>query len=1073
MTVEDRSIMVRRLREDLIGPFKENEILVARPSDVYLTGILWPKSIKMNGEDDERLDISSISGEEGDGSSCTGEIEEVIRSRVNRPSTAGISFAVASIGQEPILELRITFAIYIKKHRGKDNVCNVPQPCEHDSSSVWQRQKKLIEISTLEVGPSAESKIRLEKYGAPAYIYLHRRIAPWGDNWLVTLTLVNGYQTDNVNRDIIEENSIFQVRIEVYPSSGTQLIARPSKRIGLDETSDEEDRSTALLYRNSLEYAVGHTCSAEWEEGEKPGVASMVATTWIPRVLVPATSPSGHLVFNSLNRDEGLQPLSSLWLYNSNDQELVRALLEIPSIYAKWIELQNKKIPSIGEGYIEQATRNLENCRMIRDRITECVTIIGQNHDVAEAFRLANYAIFLQHSWDPERSSNGPFKWRPFQLGFILLTIPSIANRSHVDRNTMDLLWFPTGGGKTEAYLGLIAFLAFYRRLSSGKNPDDGDGVAAMMRYTLRLLTTQQFVRASAVILACEAIRRGVAIEPGRFKDLGTRPFSIGLWVGKDATPNNYEDALKGLQGGSNSPTPAQLVNCPSCRSILKWYPFEHGHNKCIRVCCENPECILHAEGVPLPVYTVDTDIYRERPTLLIGTVDKFAQIPRRSEINSLFSIHRGYPPDLIVQDELHLISGPLGTLVGLYEVAIDMMFTRKGKVPKIIGSTATIRRANEQVNALFNRKVCQFPPSAIDADDSGFAVIDLKAPGRLYAGVTTAGRSAKFTLQAVASSLLQSANADLTPEGRDNYWTMVSYFNSLRELGGALVLMQDDVSDSMDLLADKREESRRSMNPPEELTSRLTQAEVRRMLDRLGIHAGQDDALDIVLATNMLSVGVDIPRLGLMIVNGQPKGISEYIQATSRIGRGRVPGLVVAMLNNAKPRDRSHYESFTSWHRTLYRDVEATSVTPFAPRARDRGLHAVLVSLIRHLIPEMLNGPNGFKAETCTKIETIVKSIIDRSNIIDKEETAIASELISLLKQWRDRNPVYYWRSNNPTQSLLQDAENTAVLRSLRRSEGEAWATMNNLRSVEPSTRFRLAEALKVQDLEGSDNGR
>ncbi len=1062
MTIQDRDILVQRLEKDLVGPFEENEIITSRPSDVYLTGILWPKSTKMSPEDDDPLAVSSVSGDEVDESSSSGEEEEVSKSGMTRPSTAGISFAVTSQDKEPSIIVQINFAVYKQMDDSNETL-----PV---GTSRWQRHLISLKSLKLAVGKPFYQSIQLSEQGAPPGVQLNTRVVSWGsDKRLITLTLFNGYQAGYEDRSALEQHSLFQVRIEVYPGPGTQLIARPSRRMGLDEAIGEEDRSTALLYRNALEYAVGHTCSAEWKEGPARGVASMVATAWIPKAIVTATKPTGHPIFNKLQRSEGIQPLSAKWLSQAQDYELGHALAEIPAVYSDWIALQEKQLDLLEEKYRDQSNRNLNNCRLIRDRMAEGAMLIGQSRNMAEAFRLANQAIYTQHDWDPERQKYGSFIWRPFQLGFILLTIASIADRTHPDRNIMDLLWFPTGGGKTEAYLGLIAFLAFYRRLSAGNNPDSGAGIAAMMRYTLRLLTTQQFTRASWIILACEAIRRGAIGGRERKDDLGTLPFSIGLWVGQDATPNTYENGRKGLQGESGYPTPAQITDCPSCKSKLEWYP--DAKTESINVRCNNPECILYAGDSPLPIYTVDSDIYREPPTLLIGTVDKFAQIVRKSQINHLFSIQKGFPPDLIVQDELHLISGPLGTLVGLYEVAIDRMFTRDMIIPKIIGSTATIKRASEQVRALFNRDVCQFPPSALNADDSGFAVENPDAPGRLYVGVTTAGRSAKFTLQAVASSLLQSTSSGLTKDGLDHYWTMVSYFNSLRELGGAVVLMQDDVSDSMAAQASRRNETKRQINPPEELTSRRTQNEIREMLDRLKIHAGQEGALDIVLATNMLSVGVDVPRLGLMVVHGQPKGISEYIQATSRVGRG-IPGLIVAVLNNAKPRDRSHYESFATWHRTLYRDVEATSVTPFAPRARDRGLRAVFVSMVRHLVPEMLEDPPEIKPEMNSDIEGLIENIISRSNMIDPREKGVARELHVLLEEWRNRNPSYYWNGYKPLQSLLQDAERAAALRALGRFEGRAWPALNNLRSVEPSTRFRLAERLIVPEARDDING-
>ena len=231
-------------------------------------------------------------------------------------------------------------------------------------------------------------------------------------------------------------------------------------------------------------------------------------------------------------------------------------------------------------------------------------------------------------------------------------------------------------------------------------------------------------------------------------------------------------------------------------------------------------------------------------------------------------------------------------------------------------------------------------------------------------------------------------------------------------------------------------------------------------MLDRLSVPAGAQGALDVVLATNMLSVGVDIPRLGLMLVNGQPKGIAEYIQATSRVGRGNVPGLVVAVLNNSKARDRSHYESFPTWHDTLYRDVEPTSVTPFAPRARDRALHAVLVALVRHLVPGMLERPT-LNDDTIDAARDLIHDIVRRAMLIDPQESAVQQELERYLDTWDIRGPGSYW-TRQASRSLLQDAERAATLRAMGRMPGEAWPTLNNMRSVEASTRFRLAERLR-----------
>lgn len=633
----------------------------------------------------------------------------------------------------------------------------------------------------------------------------------------------------------------------------------------------------------------------------------------------------------------------------------------------------------------------------------------------------------------------------------------------------MDLLWFPTGGGKTEAYLTLVAFIAFYRRLRGG----DGEaGVAVVMRYTLRLLTTQQFARAAAVILACEAMRRGSTPGVPEGINLGKTPFSIGLWVGGEATPNKFADARNALQGHADVASPEQLATCPACSNKLRWTADEKANR--VEAKCINTKCLLHDNGAPLPVWTVDEDLYREKPTLIIGTIDKFAQIVRRKEINDFFGLQAGCPPDLIIQDELHLISGPLGTIAALYEVALDRMFSVSGSRPKIIGSTATIRRAADQVRALFNRDLRQFPPPGLDADDSGFAVaepVSETSPGRRYAAVTTAGRSAKFTLQAVCASLLQSADALTDPVSRDHYATLVAYFNSLRELGGALVLMQDDVADSVRMYAERRGETPRVLSLIQELTSRRTQAEIRDMLGTLAVTHGEPGSIDAVLATNMLSVGVDIPRLGLMVVHGQPKGIAEYIQSTSRVGRGAVPGLVVSVLNNAKARDRSHFETFRTWHATLYRDVEATSVTPFASRARDRALHAVLVTLCRQLIKKMHGSPTIDGNEAA--VSQLVDDIVARASAIDAGETDVKRELLKLVRVWHARRPEHYWDDRNRGASLLQSAELVAARQAVGATVGAAWPTLNTMRNVEPATPFRLTERLRVADEAGAEADR
>ena len=1082
-----RSTVLERLNTDLVGPSAVDEILEPPdpwrriyPSDVYLTGILFPRGSFSGPETDDSL------AAEGSGETEADTVaDETPASSALRPSVAGCSFAASC--QDGIPE--VIFSVKCGKYHADEIEVTVPasrtttapeRASETDdpetsagssdaSSQLPAGQEKSVKRKVTiwrrtdySVSPPPKrldfghDRIPLDDQGLPG-LSIHVRVATWSSGLLLTATLVNEFeQSKDDDRVETEQKSFFQVRLEARPAAQTRFPARPSWKAA----ADEDGRMAELLYRDAKEFAVGHTCSAEWDVDESGMHARFVATTWIPTAVVPDTSTKGDKVFESLKSNIDLRPLSANWLAENHGSELVKALDLIPEAYNNWILGERGRVAALPARLQPQASKHLDQCSVVSVRISDAIKLVGSDRTVNAAFRLANRAMMIQRKW--LNSGETDLLWRPFQIAFILLTLPSVSGKDLSDRRVMDLLWFPTGGGKTEAYLGLIAFLLFYRRLSNRGADEKGAGVATLMRYTLRLLTTQQFQRAAALICACEFLHKGPTLPEKLREAFGTSPFSLGLWVGRDAVPNKVDEALNALQ--QNAPnTPAQLERCPCCTGKLMWY----GNNDrtAVLVRCENAKCDIGGNLPTLPIWTVDEDVYRETPSLIIGTVDKFSQIVRNTNSASLFGLGTPFnAPDLIVQDELHLISGPLGTMTGVYEIAIDQLCTREGVCPKIIGSTATIRRAEEQIRALFDRETRQFPPPAIDARNSCFAVQDDERPGRVYVGVTTAGRSAKFGLQAVSASLLQSPQPLMNDPERDAYWTLVVYFNALRELGGAWVLTQDDVPATVGDYATRRKEIPRKIQIVEEMTSRVTQLRVREMLDELKLTANAPGVIDVLLASNMISVGVDIPRLGLMVVNGQPKTIAEYIQATSRVGRGEVPGLIVGVYNNNKARDRSHFESFRTWHATLYREVESTSVTPFASRARDRGLHAVLVAMVRHLSNGMLNSPRlSPTAETeCGNYTTL---ILDRVGRVDPDELAgTTSQLASIIDEWKRRtNLKAYWNDKFFRTSLLLSAERAAALRATGRLPGAAWPTPNSMRSVEPGTPFVLVERLRA----------
>jgi hypothetical protein len=1040
----DKQNIIARLSQDLIGPLADDELLTFYPTDVYLTGILFPPKSEVAPEESDQLQA------EGGRSIETGDTaaDEVSLATVKRPASAGISFVVEAI-DSPAIDINVSGAIYVRESCGFDDG---EGNSGAESAIRWRRQPINATLSGVKLDFDSldfnANKTGVEGLG------LHIRTSSWEKRLLVTVAMINQYKLpEDYERVSYEEICFFQTQLNITTANETKFCARPLGGSAIDE----DTKMAQLIYRDVKEYAVGHTCSASWKESDA-GV-SKVYSNWLPSHNVKSMSAEGVVEFKPLSSQ---RILSTGWLAEASGAELVNGLRQLPLLYQHWYEEQAQQIDGLETKLQEQAKQHIGNADNVRRRIDEAINLIENDKQVEVAFRLANRAIQLQRHW-ASPSEKESLTWRPFQLGFFLLTLESVADEHHVDRNVADLLWFPTGGGKTEAYLGLVAFTIFLRRMRYGEK---GAGVASFMRYTLRLLTVQQFQRAAAMICACDAIRLNYQVPANINVNLTTIPFSLGLWVGSDTTPNNFKDAKLAMENETAKDSPKQLKFCPRHKDTLLTWRIDHG-NKQVVANCDNPECLWHKS--PLPIWTIDSSVYEHTPSLVIGTVDKFAQIARNPNTSQLFGRNTNYrQPDLIIQDELHLISGPLGTLAGIYEVAIDKLCSNGDVIPKIIASTATIRQASSQIRDLFNRDTCLFPPPILDARNSGFAVEDQSDPGRQYLGITTAGRSAKFALQAATASLMQTVKSDdISEKVRDDFWTMVTYFNSLRELGGALVLMQDDVGNSLVDYANRRGEQPRKISEPMELTSRVNSAEINEYLHKLERKYNEADACDVVLASNMISVGVDVPRLGTMIVNGQPKGIAEYIQSTSRVGRrrGGPGGLVLTIYNNAKCRDRSHFETFNTWHMALYREVEATSVTPFAPRSREKALHAILVILARHLIPELNEGVAAVENHI-DQFEDFIEYIVDRADDIDKEETQnVEYALQAFLEKWQANAGIYqqYWNDRAYNKSLMLSAEKAAELKSRSGTYyGRAIPTPNSMRNVEPSSLYILEEKLR-----------
>jgi hypothetical protein len=1050
------------------GPLNPSEVIESSPSDTYLTGILWPSGVATDVADD-----SGVTDEDD---------ANVPGYRSMKPCSLGITFSVKA-GSKLLVGLGST-SRYVEL-----DPSNIIDENENDKSTLkiggvvknkvkcWQHTllsySKIIDTNRPDFDEKSTNFLDpngVEKYDSNITLHVRNRVK--SGIATVTVTLINTAQEseDPASRDL---QLLFQAQLEVSVKDpiGNPTWIVPRKNIA-PNSADADTLSNLLIYRDVQEFAVGHGVSAVWPEKTEEGVTS-VRTSWLPHHSLPGTSAEGHKsLANVLTKYPNL--LAADWLQKAEKKIVLDSLLAFVECYKNWInDFVASRLASFKDHLGLAAQANFNRCNEAANRMSEGVICLSKNISAWEAFCLSNRAMDWQSQFAARGDRAAPLKWRPFQLAFMLLTIPSLVDMKRADRECMDLLWFPTGGGKTEAYLGLTAFQIFFRRLTSEIARKKG-GVDVLMRYTLRLLTVQQFQRAAALISACEMMRLN------NVRNLGNARITIGLYVGKETTPNSMADARDALQkessGEKPKSTPRQLLTCPVCGNSLSLSSYRASQTlNVIDINCDAPTCPTY--GGPLPVLMVDDCIFDAPTSLLIGTVDKFAQIPRKQGLGVIFGNGGRLPPGLIIQDELHLISGPLGSMAGLYESAIDIACTQNGIRPKIIGSTATIGRAESQVRALFDRAVMQFPPPGIDADDSFFAVKQTaEGNDRLYVGIPSAGRSPKFALQAVIGALLEAAQKlrAITPDPMvaDPYWTCVAYFNSLRELGGAHVLVQDDVPRQMTFLSRRlNAASPRPMikNPVAELSSRVSSREIPQMIQRLEarLDAGpmEEQAEDVVLASNMISVGVDVPRLGLMLVNGQPKSTSEYIQATSRVGRNR-PGIVITLYNFGRPRDLSHFEHFKGYHSSLYRSVEATSVTPWAPRARDKALAAMLIGAVRQSVPGMSDDDAAALLQpNDPNVKRIVKEIARRCKAGSSglEDSETVSELQEIVDFWETRaadaratgKRLLYWqkstRFGNSSPHLLRSAEEAGDPGSL------AWAAPGSLREVEPSAAFIL----------------
>jgi len=1089
---------------------KETGDLIIRgtaPEYVYGTGVLhapeaWDKKPEEKAEEEPEEDFGHDEDDTGveeiihsshKGGDAGDDAYSLSNSQKRRPSAMGITF-------EPLLsegdKIHVSFsgAVYEKIDLQFGDSKPVPgwrrKPFSGSTELVWSSAKYTLNILH-EVDLGAECS---KFVGVRIRFRKSTDVVSNGATPLIATLVVKNIAPTSAGSDVFQSTISAKIGGEGYLLDANRTKSR------VDDEQDELDH----LYRHAKNYGTGHGTSVNWDNTEG------VVVREISSVAVP-TFHQEVLDFDYL----GSFSMKALGEASTESaKEILKPLVEG---YSNWIKQEAQKALGSSTDSVETIDRLRGKAEHIYSRIVKGFNLVTDpaNEKVFEAFKLANLSMYEQQKngkreirkWsrdsqefsipgisEPDKEKFG--NWRPFQVAFLLAVIPGIVDPSDESREEIDLIFFPTGGGKTEAYLGASAFTILYRRLLG--DPSSDFGVDVLMRYTLRLLTIQQFERSAGLICVLEKLRQD---QPDV---LGEKPISIGVWLGAATTPNKRADAItllgKDLESRKEDhANPFILGKCPLCAAEFGWEKRQssglwRGYKKVpasgakatLRFVCSDEDCFYGDKHNPLPIWITDEDVYEERPSFILGTVDKFAQMAWKPQAKALFNLdssgeRQGPPPALIIQDELHLISGPLGSMVGLYEPVIEELCTDRRTTPpikpKIVASTATTRKYEKQVGNLYGRqKVMLFPQAINRANETYFSTIKIdkttgkKVLGSLFLGLNPGTYGDSQTSAARVAAILRQApnmNPDLQSKEMDFYRTSVWFFNSLRELGMTLTLMQSVTRDMIGgikkggrLPVDKASYPTRIM----ELTSRIDSTKVSSSLASLAKNSWDPKSYDTCLASSIMEVGVDVPRLGLLTIMSQPKTTAQYIQVAGRVGRDAEngPGLIVMLYNTGRARDRSVYERFQPFHETVYAQVEPISVTPFAIEAMNHGLTSAILSLYRMLSPT-LSSSSSVDWSVFDYAVDVIRSRMASLGIGEQSTSDFEQQIVQLRDYWSVYAPSAWEYSFGEEKGNHEAASVPALMRKRREKMSEVHGdnsimVMTSMRSVDGQTQLQIA---------------
>jgi len=1076
-----------------VGPWLDatgREIVHQDPLKIYSVGVVFPHLSESNrdllaaendpdAEDEENIAPDLTEVDDKGAVNDSAEIEDEVLFDPIFQGPRSISFSVRPSFEQVSFDVSLRCGVYS------------PFPVQNHRTRWWVRDQIDRKVSVA-VGQSVSAEIRP---GFVVQVGITRRLNSSGLP-ILTLWLRNDQRVSE--NQSAAEFALFQ----------TQLSCEFDGLLPINDSVSESVDSLDLLYRDVKLYAIGHGCGAVVSDID--GMKT-VSTDVLPTVDVFPLSPD---VVDSKNNSYRVGMLD-LAAFNSSAVDGINKLI---LDYGAWIQSKRSDVFELDEEFKKIGSIHLDACEKFLTDIESGWQLFKGDPDVKKCLCAASKAMNQQRG-----AYNAPLRevvedksaelgysvparqtgsqdqehWRPFQIAFILASLKKIINVDSRDSLNcgVDVIWMPTGGGKTEAYLGLAAFTILWTRQHNQKqlasNALQKSSMKVLMRYTYRLLTVQQVARAASMICALELIR---ASEPEYF---GSNDVLIGAWLGSAVTPNSRASAkrqLKDLIDEKRDASRFLLKKCPWCgceigkrigKQLLGYKESQTpGNETRILAYCPDSTCNFHLKKVQrakakvevgLPVFEVDEDIYAKPPDFLIATVDKIARLAWNPDSHRLFGLKNGRrisgSPELFIQDELHLISGPLGSIDGVFEIALEELCKQDGgRSPVYVASTATTKNYEDQIGKLYNREGRLIPPPGLSIDDSFFSKRDTSSTPKTYVAVCATGSYNGLDIQNSVLASLSYQAAVLGPTrldyNTDPWWTNVVFFSSRRSLGLLISLMDTSFHKRISRLralsgrrsgrlTPTKNSADRYASELKELTATSSE-DVNDVFDSLERMLPDKKTVDICFATSMVEVGLDVSRLGLMTVIGQPKSSSQYIQASGRVGRSAgSPGLVVSVLKPTNPRDLSHYEGFRFWHDRLYASVESASVTPFTTRALERSLPSFMAILLR------ARTQSAMVRDALPEWDAVSQIIFDR---LGQDQVSKSNVSLVLDELWRLANAPaasqYVWDSYVGEGSGLMFSAETAVPDD--RQGTPMWFVLNSMRSVEPDSmlRFTLSAA-------------